>query len=471
MKYTLHTIFLTCLAISLSSCKFLQVDNIGKSSIDGYFSEITSLDPAVNGLYNMEYVLIDKYVFAYEEIASDEIILSPNASEWQKCQNYSLQSSDDATVLGYIWKNGYEIINNANEILKYAPKLRREYPAQSVICDNAMAQAYFIRALTHLYLCCTYAQPYTFTSDASHLGIINMNHIPDLNEKIVRSSCAEVYAQIVSDLKEALNIFPKGKDYNSPYFASPAACHALLARVYLYMGDSNTAASEASEALSYRDLVERNAYRNMFVTREPQKDECYLRINGMKQGKSLRSLFYYLEPLARPSSRVKDLMTPEDIRSSLFTYKDGQSEIVCKYNCEDEDITDNLYYSPIILRASEMYLIRAEANCNLGNLNIAADDIKVLQARALGTSKDEISLSYTNKEELDTIIEQERIKELCFEGQRFFDIARRGHNVERTSDNTSIVKTLTYPDYRFILQIPAVEMEANHYMQQNPEQN
>ncbi len=466
-----HILISTVSLFCTASCNFLQVENIGKSTIDSYFAEITALDPALNGVYNLTYDFIDKYYIAYEEVAGDEIILSPTVSEWQKCQDYALNSSDDATVLGYIWRNGYEVINNANEIIKYAPKLRDEFPDKYVTTDNALAQAYFIRALMHLFLCNVYGQNYTFSADASHLGVINMNHIPSLSEKIVRTSCAEVYAQIISDLNSALATFPAAKSYNSQYMASPAACHALLARVYLYMNDYGNAVKEASLAIAAKDLVAQSSYRAMFTTRVPAADESYLRINGMKQGKSLRSLFYYLEPKARPSARVKDLLQDDDIRKSLFTYKEGQTDIVCKYNCEDDDVVDNIYYSPIILRASEMYLIRAEANCALGHLNEAADDIKALQGRARGIGKDAVSLIYSGKEELDLIIENERIKELCFEGHRFTDIARRHKDVIRTSDSSASVKALTYPDYRFILQIPAVEMEANHDMQQNPTNN
>ena len=450
------------------SCNFLKVDNIGKSTIESYFAEISSLEPAVNGLYNLTYSVIDKYYIAYEEIAGDCIVLSPNAEGWQKCQDYKLESSDEISVLGYLWKYGYEAINNANQILKYAPKLRKEFPDEYVITDKAMGNAYFIRALTHLYLCSVYGQNYTFTADASHLGVINMDHIPSLSETIKRSSCKIVYQQIISDLKAAIKIFPSSADYSSQYFANPAACHALLARVYLYMADYKNAIIEANQALSSRDLVSREAYRNMFVSREPKNDECYLRINGKKQGSSLRSLFYYQEPQARPSSKVMSLLTSDDVRSTLFTYKDGTNNIVCKYNCEDDDLIENLYYSPVVIRASEMYLIRAEANCALGNLSLAADDVKALQARALGKKPADVDLSYSSSEELEKLIEQERIKELCFEGHRFMDIARRHKNVERPSDNTSEVKTLSYPDYRFILQIPSVEIEANPNMQQNP---
>ena len=98
----------------------------------------------------------------------------------------------------------------------------------------------------------------------------------------------------------------------------------------------------------------------------------------------------------------------------------------------------------------------------------AAADIEQLQTRATGT---DVKLPAMTEEEMDLLIEQERIRELCFEGHRFWDITRRHKNLERTSDSNSEVTQITYPDYRFVLPIPAVEMESNEKMEQNPTSN
>ncbi len=78
-----------------------------------------------------------------------------------------------------------------------------------------------------------------------------------------------------------------------------------------------------------------------------------------------------------------------------------------------------------------------------------------------------ISLAYSNAEELDALIMRERIKELYLEGHRLFDITRRHESLERGETNSS-VRTLSYPDDRFILPIPLVELESNKAMQSNP---
>ena len=98
----------------------------------------------------------------------------------------------------------------------------------------------------------------------------------------------------------------------------------------------------------------------------------------------------------------------------------------------------------------------------------AADDIRTLRSRATGIAKEDVDLTYSNAEELDAIIQRERIKELFLEGHRLYDITRRKENLERDASCGSSVLTMEYPDDRFILPIPLVELDASPLMQPNP---
>ena len=69
------------------------------------------------------------------------------------------------------------------------------------------------------------------------------------------------------------------------------------------------------------------------------------------------------------------------------------------------------------------------------------------------------------------IIGIERMKELCFEGHRLYDITRRHEALKRDAGSNTQVQTINYPDYRFILQIPIIETETNPDIQQNPSSN
>ncbi|MFR8805101.1 MAG: RagB/SusD family nutrient uptake outer membrane protein, partial [Anaerovoracaceae bacterium] len=367
---------------------------------------------------------------------------------------------------------------NVNYIITYAPDLRKKNPDSASVIDNILAQAYFLRALTHLDICLTYAQNYTYTSDASHLGVPVMTSIPVVTDKMRRSTVREVYSQIIADLEKALSTFTADYSFNE-YFASPAACKALLARVYLYMNEYSRAASLSAEVMKEFPLTAREKYRNMFVNVATRGGESILRLNGYDQSDFISDLYYYESPSARPSAKLKELFTDErDVRLTLFrhTANSGQTgqavdyDNVCmKFYCTDET-TNKLdrHFDPFILRSSEMYLINAEANYELGNTSVAADDIKALEARALGVDASEVVIDLAS---LELTIQNERMKELCFEGHRLFDITRRHENLSRSRNSTSSVLFLKYPDYRFVLPIPYLELESNPEMEQNPSSN
>lgn len=459
--------------LCLASCKFLEVENVGKSDIDGYFSEVTALEPALYGIYHGVYGLYDHYLLLYPEVAADEIVLSSSSSEWMPFQNHAVTSSDESSALGMIWKNCYGVIGNCNQVIHYAPKLRETYPDSSELIDNALAQALFVRALMHLNLVLTYGQNYTYTSDASHLGVAILDHIPSLSEEIARSSVKAVYESMVGDLREALGKFPASASGNGVYMATPLACKALLARIYLYMNDYEKASSYASEVIDAVPLADRDSYCALFCTRTPSKEEGIFRLNGKLLGTTSYKFYYHVEPTARPSQRVKSLFEDErDIRASLLKYDDEYTDVVMKYSCTDDVSTaEERYYHPVVLRVSEMYLIRAEAQCEGGNTDKAADDIRVLEARALGISPEDVVLDCSTKEKTEELIENERIKELCFEGHRFWDLGRRHKAMERTPDVSAELMSLPYPDYRWVLPIPQVELEANPSMINNPVSN
>jgi hypothetical protein len=65
----------------------------------------------------------------------------------------------------------------------------------------------------------------------------------------------------------------------------------------------------------------------------------------------------------------------------------------------------------------------------------------------------------------------ERFKELCYEGHRYFDLKRRNLPIQRDlSDvvgNTAI-QTMPTTNFRFILPIPNQEVQANPSIIQNP---
>lgn len=479
MKTLKHISAFLLLVPLLASCDFLEVEKTGKTSIKNFYSDIYALDAAVNGVYGLTYKFYDNYMVLYPEVAGDLVRLQATTSEWRPQFDFISDESDETTAVGYIWKNGYEIIANANEVIQYGPSVSDRFPQQAASVRNYIAQAYFIRALIHLDLSLVYGQTYTYSADGSHLGTAVMTTIPDVKSKIARSTAAVTYKRILDDLQTASDMFADGWTKGC-YYASPAACKALMARVYLYMGNYSEAKKYASEVISDYglSLTPRADYVAMFCGRK-EGQEAIFRLNGLSGGYKLGAMFDYNSPSMNPSSKLMDIFSSDehawagtDIRSELLSCKSsGRDEFsgVCMKFTDTEDIDDTQKrYDPFVLRLSEMYLIRAEAACHDGDIDTAVSDIATLEARARGVKAAEINVVYSNAEELDGIIRRERVKELFLEGHRLFDLTRRHETLSRDAACGSSVLSMTYPDERFILPIPLVELDANKAMQPNP---
>ena len=64
---------------------------------------------------------------------------------------------------------------------------------------------------------------------------------------------------------------------------------------------------------------------------------------------------------------------------------------------------------------------------------------------------------------------QERYKELCFEGLRYFDLKRNSLPLERSlADASPAWQSLAADSYRWVLPIPQAELNTNPNIQQNP---
>ena len=74
--------FALLLAGATGCSKFLEVDNIGKSSTESFFAELSGLESALDGLYSETFNYYADYM-NYADLASDLMDLTTNASDLQ----------------------------------------------------------------------------------------------------------------------------------------------------------------------------------------------------------------------------------------------------------------------------------------------------------------------------------------------------------------------------------------------------
>jgi hypothetical protein len=103
-----------------------------------------------------------------------------------------------------------------------------------------------------------------------------------------------------------------------------------------------------------------------------------------------------------------------------------------------------------IIRLSEVYLNRAEAFAETGNLTSALTDLNVIRKRANPAATNFIS---TDKQTVLDEILLERRRELAFEGHTFFDYARKKKSISRI-DCIGSNCSIPYPDPRYAVPKP-----------------
>ena len=476
--------------LTMTRCSnFLEVEQLGKSDIPNYLSDIDGIRTAANGIYRTAYDFYDKYFMRYADVASDLVSLTISATDQtlQNLYNFSSMKEDNTGYPRYLWLSGYTILTNANNLLEYLPAAKEKYPQYASELRQYEAEALYFRSLALLDLCLCYGQHYTYTADASHLGVPVLTKTPDFNETILRNTVAQVYSRILQDLPAALAILDEtGPTTDTYYYVSGNACRALLARVYLYMENWTEAENYASQLIASVPLTSRDEYVAMFGggTRDVEiKDtEAIFRLSGYGAGTSLYSFYSLLaqKQMAMPSDDLFSYFDdPNDVRLQLLYEDNGEenedqtaemSPACAKYSPDLNVLPDDRNYAPIVSRVSEMYLIRAEARCNkpTPDLDGAADDLKNLISRATGKTKEEIVLTYANQEDMNALILKERVRELCFEGHRLFDLTRHRQGVARHDAEGEVIFEMSYPSDYFVQPICELEMEANRGIQQNP---
>ncbi len=129
------------------------------------------------------------------------------------------------------------------------------------------AEARFIRAFCHWHVVKIWAQPFGFTSDNSHMGIVIRDKAS--NEPLPRNTVAEVYNFIVSEMDVAANTLPS----SNGNYANANAAKAALAMIYFQMRDYN-------KAIQYSDeVINANNFEQYSIDRFPTLSEYTIRLN------------------------------------------------------------------------------------------------------------------------------------------------------------------------------------------------
>ena len=440
-------------------------------------NDVSGYQSVANSMYNRA-TSFDYYgqtMMIAPEILADNLKTIANTGRYQGEEANSDREHID------IW--GLDVfggINDANLIIEGIDdeEVSGEEDEKSFI----KGEAYFMRALFYFDLCRVYGYEPGKEVNGFNLGPI-MRLTPTLvaseaNEYLSRSTVEEVYEQIETDLLAAIPLVgyaPIGSD--GVYYANTGAALTLLARLYLYWGkmaDAEEAASYAMEIMGLltngEGLLEADQYVQGF-SRAPHPESLFeleLRIVDWSSGNgvnsSLNSLVADNEPAAQfiigASDDLMAAYEEGDVRKNCWTATtregvEGDVYASRKWTGYKGDFLENLP----ILRASELYLIRAEARYESNPSGARADLNALRSRRGLGAIDNLLS-----GEALLNRILLERRLEFALEGHRWFDLKRNGKNISKPDGFLDV----PYTDYRILSNIPLDEITLNEKLEQNP---
>lgn len=436
-------------------------------SLDSYYSTNDQVASATNGMYSRTWFqMYNKFWWALEVGSGNMYSGSPDVSG---LRTFSLNGSDPELVNG--WSSLWANVQQSNMIINFLAA--RVGPAvDKNVLDNTIGEAYFMRANAYFDLVRLWGpvpiieNPLDYTSNP----YINTNTVDD------------IYKLIVMDYLKAINLLAdknRGANYANNGHVSKGSARAMLAKVYLYQKDYPKARAMAESVINSGefkllggDQLPAKSYGDLFTYANNNNEESIFAIQwkgdgnygsgnncntqfGFQDGTLSTSNAAYAGVFG-PSQEVllslyeagdvrkhETVMAPGDIYPNIKTTlgigfavptgKDlaqGSGGAIKKYcigvvngnvtgQADAWAMMDNNSY---VMRYAELLLIHAEAVLAGG---ASTSDASAL--RSINAVRKRAGLNNLASITFDDIF-LERRKELCFEGDYWFDLGRIDKN-------------------------------------------
>ena len=401
-----------------------------------------------------------------------------------------------------IYQSYYEVILGANAVIDYIPNV---VDTEDNI-NKVKAQAYALRGFYYFNLVNIFGKPYNSDSTALGVPLKLQSGIEPSDDYLKRKTVGEVYAQILSDLHTAETTYlelPESEQWSDNYRTSLPMVQLMLSRTYLYMERWEEAARYAKMVMDDKrfKLVDLND----IPLEEPGDDGKYVRtyINMPTYSCSetiwpygnVTDMFKWAYDYANTTSSISgqkmhayfqasesllDSYLDWDLRLMHYIVQapDGQGgEMPMAFGKVNIGTT---YYLPLTatgtfgrcLRLSEAYLNYAEAMAMLGG---SGDDEATAALNTLLEKRfdpeDFEEVEFDSNSDLVQFVREERRRELCYEGHRWFDLRRWGMpaitHTWYDNESQSSDYTLQEGDPLYTIPIPDEALQSNSSLEQN----
>jgi starch-binding outer membrane protein, SusD/RagB family len=473
MKISKYIAYTVLGFVALSGCsKQLDLKPTDTINENNAFRTINDAQLGANGAYG-RYTAFFNDIFL-SSIMSDEAKLGAD-NAGQGALSFRYQGTSESGDLQGGYASYYSIIDQTNRVLAALPNvlanpnnLSFEEDRRKILKGQMLA----LRAISHFGLLNSFSNNY----NPSGKGIPIML-VADPAARPGHNTMGEVMTRIETDLADAFALLPDISATNpfTDTVMNRVNINAYRARIALYKGDYTNAVNYATIVINsgVKPLVNGSNFGSIWTeSLYPTINESLFRIRNAT-GTGLAS-FFTTGPntvYIAPSDKLTNLYGVGDRRKTDFIGTVLGRPYVKKHeSARPGGGAGNRTVDLKAIRTAEMFLIRAEAYAKQASPNLAGGtaDLNTLRGNRI-TGYVNVPNFVTAADLLNAVLE-ERFKELCFEGSRFFDLKRNNLPVARAaSDVTSSAwQNLPAGDKYFVMPIPLLEMQANPNAVQNP---
>lgn len=500
MKNKILFIILGIAALVPVSCSdFLKENPKTFLSPDTYFTTEAQMQAAVDGLYTFLDDLFDSDVevgtqrFVFIEYMTGYGRRMRAASGIYMDQANLLSVTEENTNVEALWRTAYVAIENCNVAIAGIEASTADIPEDSR--NYLLGQAYFMRA-------------YHYFNLVRFWGEVPLKNTPttDLsNTAIPLTSIEGIYGQITGDLTKAEGLMEKAAWKTSDGHVSKAAVKSLLAKVYMTMAGYPLQLGKEYYDLAYekaKDVVDNSgfalcsSYEELRTGKFVCGGESILTIEreADKASSPVHTALLPYPELANisqnsayggaiaPTVEFYNSYASEDLRKKDFGYftmtyhaLDGTGDIASDapyiYKYWDNDAASNSGKSAMsypLIRYADVLLLMAEAKVmSDGGTTTDQDAIDAywkVRSRAMPSESEPASLDFAT-------VYKERLWELCFETQTWFDMLRTRKALDTTTGQIVDLVGLRTPGHEAVFEesdllypYPLREKRLNPYL-------
>ncbi|MDN5213050.1 RagB/SusD family nutrient uptake outer membrane protein [Fulvivirgaceae bacterium BMA12] len=479
-------IFLAIAMIILPACDdFIDVAPEGSIDADAFFSNSDELVFALNGVYASQRGIFGNLNYFNLIEARSDNAGQDQSDQKERVETDTFEETPGNLLMVNIWTQNYILINNANTVIARAPGVPADSDAEQALINRVVGEAKFLRAMSYFTLVNMFGDLPLRTEPTTDFD----------NAVLPRSSVADVYAFIASDLTEAANVLPDsytGGAFNEVGRATRFAALALLGKVQLQNGNGAAASSALQNVIGQFSLLDdyadihaagnNNTAESIFEVSFNPTNQTGLGFNnalipsseasrlGIVAGGNGGNLPTF------PTNDVQTIYEATDLRAAAsFTPYDGgnATHYISKY-IDLDAAGDGSDINLVLLRYADVLLMKAEAD---GESDASYELINQVRRRAFGQDPGAPDPTIDIDAAMPgTFLEKvmlERRREFVFENQRWLDLKRLPDSDVLTIINNHLSAEYTgVPSVvanRLIYPIPQQEIDiSGGVVQQNP---